>query len=66
MGLTYCTCALNTTYIHVFAFKAKEGTGVDFSDLLTITSSSSHTVESQGQGMQIDPDSPREGPSTSR
>lgn len=45
---------------------AKEGTGVDFRDLLTITSSSSHTVESQGQGMQIDPDSPREGPSTSR
>jgi len=43
---------------------AKEGTAVDFSDLLTITSSSGHKDESQG--MQIDPDSPREGPSTSR
>ncbi|XP_015774030.1 PREDICTED: ADP-ribosylation factor-like protein 2-binding protein [Acropora digitifera] len=42
----------------------KEGTGVDLSNLLTITSGSLHVDESQG--MQIDPDSPREGPSASR
>lgn len=43
---------------------AKEGTGMDFSDLLTITSTTSEIEEHQG--MQIDPDSPREGPSSSR
>ncbi|KAL9975422.1 hypothetical protein ACROYT_G012583 [Oculina patagonica] len=43
---------------------AKEGTGMDFSDLITITSTSSQRDEHQG--MQIDPDSPREGPSSSR
>jgi len=42
----------------------KEGTGMDFSDLLTITSTTSERGEHQG--MQIDPDSPREGPSSSR
>ncbi|CAH3141866.1 unnamed protein product [Porites lobata] len=43
---------------------AKEGTGMDLSDLLTITSSSANKDDSQG--MQIDPDSPREGPSKQR
>ncbi|XP_068692287.1 ADP-ribosylation factor-like protein 2-binding protein [Montipora capricornis] len=42
----------------------KEGTGMDLSNLLTVTSSSSRVDDTQG--MQIDPDSPREGPSTSR
>ena len=37
---------------------------MDFSDLLTITSTTSEREEHQE--MQIDPDSPREGPSSSR
>lgn len=53
-----------TTQCTVDFFKAKEGTGMDFSDLITITSTSSQRDEHQG--MQIDPDSPREGPSSSR
>lgn len=42
----------------------KEGTGMDFSDLLTITSTT--TDREEHQEMQIDPDSPREGPSSRR
>ena len=37
---------------------------MDLSDLLTITSSSADKDDSQG--MQIDPDTPREGPSKQR
>ena len=37
---------------------------MDLSNLLTVTSSSSRVDDTQG--MQIDPDSPREEPSTSR
>ncbi|XP_058954746.1 ADP-ribosylation factor-like protein 2-binding protein [Pocillopora verrucosa] len=43
----------------------KEGTGMDFSDLLTITSSGTSPAD-EHQGMQVDPESPREGPSSSR
>ncbi|KAJ7337213.1 ADP-ribosylation factor-like protein 2-binding protein [Desmophyllum pertusum] len=43
---------------------AKEGTGMDFSDLITIRSTTS--LRDEHQGMQIDPDSPREGPSSNR
>ena len=38
---------------------------MDFSDLLTITSSGTSPAD-EHQGMQVDPESLREGPSSSR
>lgn len=55
---------LRDEHLFIYLSQEKEGTGVDLSNLLTITSGSLHVDESQG--MQIDPDSPREGPSASR
>jgi hypothetical protein len=47
-------------------FQSKEGTALDFSDLMTVVSSSSSSVQrhdaDEEQDMQVDPDSPRDAP----